>query len=227
MSVDPPELSLPDRAPVFPLPNIVLFPGAFVPLHIFEPRYRRMACDALSGDACLALALLKPGFEPLYYTRRAPIHTVAGVGRIVAHERLAEGKFNLLVNGVARCRLVEDECDGPYRVAHLEPLDDDEPLDDHLARRLQRDLKRTLDAAAAPLELREYWCELLRSERALPEIVDLCAHALPIDGELRQLLLADANTATRAALFMDYVRTFSDVYCRHRRIDPETSTTVN
>ncbi|MGE0479308.1 MAG: LON peptidase substrate-binding domain-containing protein [Phycisphaerae bacterium] len=227
MSVDPSEVSLPDRMPVFPLPNMVLFPGAFVPLHIFEPRYRRMACDALSAGGCLALALLKPGFEPLYYTRRAPIHAVAGVGRIVAHERLAEGKFNLLVNGVARGRLIEHECDRPYRVARVEPLTDEPPLDDLVARRLRRDLKRTLDGAAAPLELREYWCELLRSERELPEIVDLCAHALPIDGELRQLLLADVNAATRAALFMDYVRTFSDVYRRHRRIDPEPSATVN
>src|SRR5436190_22730846 len=82
--------------PIFALPNVVLFPRAVLPLHIFEERYKTMTADALLGDKRIAMALLKPGWEKNYY-QRPDIEPVVCVGRILAHERLAEGRYNFLL----------------------------------------------------------------------------------------------------------------------------------
>src|SRR5437763_14532370 len=92
---------------LFPLPNLVLFPQVVQPLHIFEPRYRRMTADALAGDRLLALVLLRPGWEPDYDGKPA-IHPVACVGKIVADQRLDDGRYNLLLRGLTRVRILQE-----------------------------------------------------------------------------------------------------------------------
>ena len=57
---------LPRHIPIFPLPNVVLFPNVFLPLHIFEPRYRDMVTEALGGDRLIGMVLLKPGWQADY-----------------------------------------------------------------------------------------------------------------------------------------------------------------
>src|SRR5687768_15383367 len=93
--------------PLFPLPGVVLFPRAVLPLHIFEDRYRAMTADALMGDKTIAMALLKPGWEKSYYGRPA-IEPVVCVGRILSHEKLADGKYNFLLQGVQRARIIRE-----------------------------------------------------------------------------------------------------------------------
>ncbi len=109
---------------LFPLPNLVLFPGAMQPLHIFEPRYRQMTADALAGDRLIAMVLPRPGWEPDYAGTPA-IHGVACVGRILAEQHLADGRYNVLLRGLLRVR-VQDEVAQPklYRAAHVQPLED-------------------------------------------------------------------------------------------------------
>lgn len=110
--------------PVFPLPRVVFFPGSRLPLHLFEPRYRTLIADCLAnGPHAMAIALLAPGWEA-HYDGRPPIHDVAGAGRIVAHERLADGTYNVLLDGVARVRL-EELAPGefPYRRARATTLE--------------------------------------------------------------------------------------------------------
>src|SRR3954471_21363862 len=99
----------PDRGVIrlFPLPNLVLFPGAMQPLHIFEPRYRQMTVDALAGDRLIGMALPRPGWENDYVGKPA-IHPVVCVGRILAEQRLADGRFNILLRGLRRARVVEE-----------------------------------------------------------------------------------------------------------------------
>src|SRR5436305_13236721 len=92
---------------LFPLPNLVMFPYVIQPLHIFEPRYRRMTADALEDDRLLALVLLRPGWEENYHDR-PPIHPVAVIGVISNEERLADGKYNLVLHGLRRVRIVEE-----------------------------------------------------------------------------------------------------------------------
>ncbi len=93
--------------PVFPLPRVVFFPGSRLPLHLFEPRYRALIADCLAnGPQAMAIALLAPGWEK-HYDERPPIYDIAGAGRIVAHEKLSDGTYNVLLDGVARVRLDE------------------------------------------------------------------------------------------------------------------------
>ena len=91
--------------PVFPLPNVVLFPGVVCPLHVFEPRYREMVTDVLAGERLIALALLRPGWEAEYEGAPA-VHEVACVGRVAAAEPLRDGRFNILVQGEERVRIL-------------------------------------------------------------------------------------------------------------------------
>jgi uncharacterized protein len=108
--------------PFFPLPGAVLFPGSHLPLHIFEPRYRQMVTDCLEGNGAMVIALLAPGAGPA--PARAPVHPVAGMGVIVAHEKLPDGRFNILLQGLARVRLEEVPSDRLYRLARAQILTD-------------------------------------------------------------------------------------------------------
>ena len=93
--------------PLFPLPSVVLFPRAVLPLHIFEDRYRAMTADALTGGRQVAMALLKPGWERDYYAR-PEIEPVVCVGVILTHELLPDGKYNFLLQGHTRARVVQE-----------------------------------------------------------------------------------------------------------------------
>src|SRR5262245_23493857 len=94
-------------ARLFPLPNLVLFPHVGQPLHIFEPRYRQLMTDALDADRLIAMALLRPGWEDEYH-KKPPIHDTVCIGRIHNEERLADGRFNLLLQGLCRARIREE-----------------------------------------------------------------------------------------------------------------------
>ena len=108
-------------APLFPLPNVVLFPHALLPLHIFEERYRRMTADALEGERLIAMSLLRPGWELLAASGAPPLHRIVGLGKIIAHEKLPDGRYYLVLRGVARAKLIgEQQVDLPYRIGQLE-----------------------------------------------------------------------------------------------------------
>lgn len=128
------------QVPVFPLPDVVFFPETVLPLHVFEPRYRRMMADCLAGERRLAVAKLCPGWEK-DYEGRPPIHEVVGVGEVLQAQTLADGRFNVLLDGRLRVRIVaEERPDGlPYRRARVRPLATVEPVpgDPGLAERLQ------------------------------------------------------------------------------------------
>jgi Lon protease-like protein len=113
---------------VFPLPRLVLFPGANLPLHIFEPRYREMMRDCLSGGRrMMAIAQLKPGFQQ-DYEGQPPIHDVAGVGRFDACEQNSDGTFDIQLTGVVRAWLDELPMeDKTYRRARATRLREREP----------------------------------------------------------------------------------------------------
>jgi Lon protease-like protein len=112
---------------VFPLPEVVLFPGTPGPFHVFEPRYRALVADALAGDRLIAIATLRAAEGASQ--ERAAVYPVAGAGFIEADERLPDGRFNILLRGVARVRLVEEllHTGKPYREFRVEILDDVQP----------------------------------------------------------------------------------------------------
>lgn len=126
--------------PLFPLPGVVLLPETMLPLHIFEPRYRRMVEDALASDRTIGMAMLKPGF--VSDDGGSPVHAIGGAGEIMESEKLEDGRYNILVQGRFRYRILDEErwppAGGPgdvrasasrsgsapsYRVARVEQLE--------------------------------------------------------------------------------------------------------
>jgi Lon protease-like protein len=186
---------------VFPLPGVVVFPGTPAPFHIFEPRYRAMIADALAGDRLLAVATLRgPESSSL---ARAPLEPVAGAGFIEAHERLADGRFNILLRGVARVRLAE-EIGGtgrPYREFQVEILDDVYPEAGPAAVAAEA---ATLERCVLELARRRKsedgtpdLAEAVARMRVPARMADAVAAALVSDPAVRLALLAEVDVARR------------------------------
>jgi Lon protease-like protein len=117
---------LPTDIPIFPLPNVVLFPNVFLPLHIFEPRYRAMVADALSGDRIIGMVLLQPGWQA-DYLGRPPIYRVGCAGLITHADQLDDGRYNIILRGLEKFRIVDEVDPGParlYRRAHIDAVDE-------------------------------------------------------------------------------------------------------
>jgi Lon protease-like protein len=110
-----------DLLPLFPLPNVVLFPNVFLPLHIFEPRYRQMVADAIDSDRMIGMVLLKPGWEHEY--DGSPAVYPIGCSSVITHvERLDDGRYNIVLRGVERFRILEENHERSYRRAVVEPF---------------------------------------------------------------------------------------------------------
>ena len=115
--------ALPSVIPLFPLGDVVLFPGVPVPLHIFEPRYRKMVADALAGARVVGMVLLRPGWEN-DYQGRPPVFEAGCAGVIDHSEELPDGRYNIVLRGLSRFRVREEHDGEPYRLASVEPLPD-------------------------------------------------------------------------------------------------------
>jgi uncharacterized protein len=143
---------LPFEIPLFPLPNAVLFPGAFLPLHIFEPRYRTMLTDALAGDRVIGLVLLRPGRDS--HDEEPPrVYSVGCAGLISHADRLEDGHYNVILRGLAKFRILGEATETgsslgrPYRVARIEPIQEPTSAADHDAFQGHR---HRLEALLAP-----------------------------------------------------------------------------
>jgi Lon protease-like protein len=142
---------LPSEIPLFPLPNVVLFPSTLLPLHIFEPRYRAMVADALEGERMIGMVMLRPGWEP-HYEAAPPVYPIGCAGFITHAEKLADGRYNIILRGTEKFR-IQDERAGRqgiegYRVARIESITETisghSPAVEHARLRLERLLARTL-----------------------------------------------------------------------------------
>ena len=133
------DLGFSGTVPVFPLPHLVFFPDAFLPLHVFEPRYRALLAAARAGENLIAVATLLPGWEKDYEGAPA-FHPLATVGRILRAHEHEDGRSDILLLGLERVRLEEEFTDLPYRVARASTVpdlalpDDDPELDDAVRR---------------------------------------------------------------------------------------------
>lgn len=213
-------LYVPDLVPVFPLPQVVLFPGTLLPLHVFEPRYRDLTADALAGAGVLAIALLRPGFEPLYYTRRAPIHPTVGLARIVGSEQVADGNYNILLRGVSRARIVEESGGRPYRVARIEPVPTYCSGDESQLAQVRAELSGVIRGnPALASDLRRHWLRLCDAPLQPDELADLIAAGLPAAAEVRQCLLEEPDAAARLKMLVDGLRTLTAIAEARRRAD--------
>jgi len=193
---------------LFPLPELVLFPGIDQSLHVFEHRYRQMAADALAGNGLIALVLLSPDWEEQYDSRPA-IESVACLARIVASEKLEDGRYNLRLRGLARLR-IEWELDRPdkmYRLAQGEVMPDRPPAEIAEATSGRAKLRAALLSRFDPAgPLHDQLCELFDSESPLGRVCDQLSYGLPLPVELKQQLLAEPLAGIRAEILTHALR---------------------
>jgi hypothetical protein len=132
-------MDLPTFIPIFPLPNVVLFPEVPLPLYIFEPRYREMVRDALAGSRVIGMTLLRSNWES-EYAGAPEIYRVGCAGRIVDATPLPDGTFSILLAGLREFELVSEQRERAYRQATVTWRDPvpEEPLPDGLRRDLMR-----------------------------------------------------------------------------------------
>lgn len=105
----------PFTLPIFPLPNVVLFPNVFLPLHIFEPRYRQMFGEALAGGRMIGMVLLQPGYEA-DYDGRPPVYATGCSGMITHAERLDDGGYNVVLRGIEKFTIAREEAPAAGRL---------------------------------------------------------------------------------------------------------------
>jgi Lon protease-like protein len=194
-------------ARLFPLPNLVLYPHVMQPLHIFEERYREMLEDALATDKLIAMSVLKPGWETDYESR-PPVADHACLGKVVAHHRLDDGRYNVLLLGVERVRIVQ-EMDPlrSFRQAKVEIVEDCYDFDSK--RDKERMQNHLLDAFREHLpstcQLPEQLEEMLSRRLPLGLLTDLAAYALPIDTAVKCQLLAECRVGVRGKILLEQV----------------------
>jgi Lon protease-like protein len=208
-------------ARLFPLPNLVLFPGAVQPLHVFEPRYRQLTEDALADDRLMAIALLRPGWEEDYH-KNPPIYPVICVGQISAEERLPDGRFYLLLRGLCRARVAEELItDRLYRTARVDLLED-APVTAADEARLREELSAGVVACSAfPDTSRDQLQKLLHSDLSPGALTDLLAYALPIDLTEKQELLDQTDVELRVRTLLRLLKSISGPTVR--RFPPDFS----
>jgi uncharacterized protein len=180
--------------PLFPLPNIVFFPHTRLPLHVYEPRYKQMVKDCLESDQRFGIVLLRPGWEAEYYGTPA-VFDWGTVGTIEQAVALEDGRYNIVVRGDARFRILDEVSRVPYRTARVvaEPELGREPAEAYAQREWLADLSRQ-------------YLRYLPDQTAVPEIdtvnLDALTNALimslNLDVEEKQKLLELSDVVARA-----------------------------
>ena len=187
--------------PIFPLPGAILFPRSQLPLHIFEPRYREMVRDAIDGPARIGM------IQPLRLDEdnKAPLYEVGCLGEIVGIEELDDGRFNIVLLGSNRFRLVgEVDGDSAYRCASvdIEAFDDSEPRPLPLIQRaeVEREARRLGDALGLAVD----WAAVARLDDEM--LVNAIAQVAPFDPGAKQALLEQPTLDSRADLLVQLMQ---------------------
>jgi len=194
------EWRVPDRIPVFPLPNVVFFPRMYLPLHIFEPRYREMVTDAVAGGQCVGMALLKEGWEDDYYGN-PPIFEMGCVGRLASVQPLPDGRFNILLQGVSRFEICEQFYEKRYRQARvrLKPNEGPVAIDPAIRRALVRLLETYLSVGDEGAQ----WQDFLRQQADDEVFVHSLATHLELTPLEKQFLMEADTLSQRARRLSD------------------------
>jgi hypothetical protein len=184
--------------PVFPLPDVVLFPGVFLPLHIFEVRYREMVKDCLAGDRLIGVSLLRPGWDHDTAGRPA-IYPVGCVGLVSHVEELSDGRYNLVLRGVEKFRVVREEASArAYRRASVDYVEERMSAADHeTVRRQRHQLERLLTSVADVPD------QPFPSNLSDEEVINALAQYLDLEPIERQALLEQDGVARRCGALIE------------------------
>jgi|TARA_B100001079_G_scaffold267185_1_gene275478 hypothetical protein len=189
------------RVPIFPLPNVVFFPHTFLPLNIFEERYRAMVADAAKGEKLICMTLLKPGYDE-DYEGSPPIHTTGTVGFMPLKKDQKDGTSDILLVGMDKVKINEIPSDTPYRMAEVEILheiigeSDTEALQDKIFQQFNLLTDDNLLSIAT-----QFFSEGLDFEMA----VNLVISHLEIEAGEKQKLLELDDLSLRAKVLLQYL----------------------
>lgn len=183
---------LPAEIALFPLSDVTLFPNSTQPFHIFEARYRAMVADALDGDSIIGMVLLQPGFEA-QYEGRPPVYAIGCAGVILASERLPDGRYNIVLRGITKFRILSENQGRPYRLAAVEAVPESVEANDRpaLAER-RRQLEASVLSAFPEAQLPP-------PDLSDEEFVDGLSLGIPMDPAVRQELLEADGPLQRAS----------------------------
>lgn len=200
------EITLPDEVPAMTLPNVVFFPQALMPLHIFEPRYRAMLRDVLASNRLFAVAGLDPRRidEPGLFE---PPHRIASVGIIRACQKNDNGTSNLLLQGICRVEITHIVTDEPYRRIRVRALNSEAGASEHDNEALRLDLARLLTlrvklANTGSTEMTAF----LKTVEDPEAFADIAAFSLCENPRFKQRLLETLDVHRRLRLLCDLVR---------------------
>jgi len=186
-----------DALPLFPLPEVVFLPHTLLPLHVFEPRYRQLVLDVMAGDGILGVpAWAGPAGE----TGLPPLLPICGVGRIVRHQSLPDGRSNIVLLGLGRVRLDEElPPDRPYRRWRSTLLPDEiGPGGDRALQRALGTLRLTLGQLRAGRPTLVHDLErVMNNDRSPSEFLHVLAHVLLQDPAERQAWLEEGTLVGR------------------------------
>jgi Lon protease-like protein len=207
--------------PVFPLPESVLLPHAIQPLHVFEPRYRQLVDDCLDGSGQIAVASFAGTDWKCEYQEQPSLRPAVCVGPIVQHEALADGRHDILLQGICRAkilRMIEPGNGRAYHLAELTPLEPVNAPPPPMSN-VRRDLKRLLDgprlSRMRSVETVMTWFE--RKDVSTHALLELIGFTLMKDCELKYRLLAEANPVRRAGIIKRELTTLDDLVGRAER----------
>lgn len=201
-------IPLPRQVPVFPLPTVVLFPNALLPLRIFESRYRTMLKDVLDSHGCIAMALLKPGWESQYF-QSPDVFPIVGVGRVLDYKAAERGTFNVILLGVHRAEIDGWVEGGPYRRATVHGVAEEEPPQserEKLRARLRRIIDRlTRNEKGLDAKSRARIRKAVEEADQLGFLVDSIAYHFLSDPREKQRLLEAPNALERERLLREFL----------------------
>lgn len=189
--------SLPSEIPLFPLPEVSLFPGVSRPFVIFEPRYRAMIADALEGDRIIGMVALRPGFEK-DYEGRPPIYEVGCAGRIQQYEKLPDGRYLILLSGLTTFRIASEDQRKPYRLARVEAVPELLKSEERGALSTLRERLTQLLYVSLPLGVEPPGPDLDDEE-----FVNVTAQNLRMPEAARQQLLEQSSVLARARALVE------------------------
>src|SRR3972149_1116673 len=181
--------------PLFPLATVVFFPNTLLPLHVFEPRYRQMIKDIIDGERIIGMVLLKPGWEKSY-EGNPEIYSVVGMGRIVNSEPLDDGRFNIVLYGLKRVKIIDIVKDIPYRLARVEILEDVHGTNENIYRERILELILKWNGIIG----KEHESHLINIDTRLPleNLIDAIASTSVSNVFEKQELLEEINVQKRA-----------------------------
>lgn len=211
--------------PLFPLDSVSLLPQQVLPLHIFEPRYRQMMEHALDGAGQFAMAVFRGRAWKQEYHGRPPLMPAVCVGQIAQHEKLADGRFNLLLQGVCRARIASELAPDEsrlYRAATLEPVDATVHEDDELAEAREYLEEALAEGPLAQLAAARAVLEYVQNaEVPTSALLELVSFTMLSGKTLRYRLLAEGDIQRRADLIKSELETLASLIRRAAHQRPE------